>query len=451
MPYYDETFVNRSEKSPVRLTPTVQPIQTNNLDFVSMRSFRSRPSPLAKASSEVLDHVADPYAYFLANTNQERYAEQLKLRGLPSSGDPDRGHSFLMNRSLLAGRRFDVTRRSSSGTFSEFFGNAIILPDKGMNGTLSDSVHNGQFKTQANVPTVVDKYGQTAYAKVAPTTVVFDAAQFLGELREGLPRISVDILKGGLQFFKGLGSNYLSLEFGWKPFLDDIQNAAQSLISATKAFDSSKVNRRVHRRHRVPQETASWTEFVARESLHLQCGWGPNAGFAQTSLPVDVKSLYSKTFSRDLWFEGEFTSFLPLGFDPNDFLQRADQLINTKVTPAVLWELTPWSWLVDWSLKIQDSIVANQLAANDLLVMHYGYAMEHVVCTTSVQWDIVKVAPDPWSLISGVPTSGGYLKSDIRKSRVRANPYGFKVGGWGGLSTHQASILGALGLSQGIR
>jgi hypothetical protein len=139
-----------------------------------------------------------------------------------------------------------------------------------------------------------------------------------------------------------------------------------------------------------------------------------------------------------------FTFYLPLNFDPSSYVSKVNQLIDGKLSPATLWELSPWSWLVDWDLRIGDSIKANDLAKNDRLIMHYGYAMEHSVYTTDISWRL----RDPFnsSYYKVLPQKGGYLVKTEYKRRIRANPYGFKVANSGGLTASQLGILGALGL-----
>lgn len=145
------------------------------------------------------------------------------------------------------------------------------------------------------------------------------------------------------------------------------------------------------------------------------------------------------------WFEGEFTNFLPLGFDPTDFFQKLDLLVKVKWDPSTLWELAPWSWLIDWNLKIGDSIAANLQAANDRLVMHYGYAMETTVYTTECTWRRTSESKS----YSGVPQKGRWFTTSLHKRRLRANPYGFKVNSSSQpLTVGQNAILGALGLTK---
>jgi hypothetical protein len=148
-------------------------------------------------------------------------------------------------------------------------------------------------------------------------------------------------------------------------------------------------------------------------------------------------------------FEGEFSFFLPLTFDPDSYLSRLDVLTNLDMTAEVLWELAPWSWLVDWFLHLQDSIASNLLAANDRLIMHYGYAFEKTVYETELNWR--RTGSTASSIWFGIPSSGRYTATTTYKRRLRANPFGFQVGPDGSLSGNQMSILGALALTKGYR
>jgi hypothetical protein len=139
---------------------------------------------------------------------------------------------------------------------------------------------------------------------------------------------------------------------------------------------------------------------------------------------------------------------MPLGFDPSDYFQKLQLLIDPKITPSTLWELAPWSWLVDWNLRIGDTIRANEINANDRLVMHYGYAMEHSVYSTKVDWRKTSDVNGGILTVSGNPSFGIHHAQTEYKRRIRANPYGFRVGGVGSLTGGQTAILGALGLTK---
>jgi hypothetical protein len=175
-------------------------------------------------------------------------------------------------------------------------------------------------------------------------------------------------------------------------------------------------------------------------------GWGSTVATSTTGGTASYNLVKTSTSKR--WFEGEFSLFYPLKFDPESYLSRLDVLVNTKLTPRTLWELAPWSWLVDWNLRIGDTIKANELAANDNLIMHYGYAMEKTVYTTGLSWHQTSSPNVSGRIWNNFPNRGGYFATTTYKRRLRANPYGFQAGGQSALTGHQLGILGALGLTK---
>jgi hypothetical protein len=413
-----------------------------------------RGSPHRKAlglSTEVSNLSIDPYAGFLTQSSERKYQARLAERGLPAHGAPDRGHPFELQRHTISGKLPTWQWNSSSGVRRYVNTLAYVTPSNNLT-----SVHNGgSYNPIPYKESALDAFAQQAYNRSAPSSVVFDAGQFLGELREGLPNMSFQAFKNSAEFFRSLGSGYLGVEFGWKPFINDLIKAAKALGGATELL--SNQGERVHRKYSQPTFSDAGTQTTIGGLDHYYGHSGvllPDHQRALTGAAwfssgsgssILAESSMTKTRSVTRWFEGEFTSFYPLNFDPTNYFERLNQLVSVKLDPATLWELAPWSWMVDWFLRIGDSIEANQKASNDLLIMHYGYAMEHSVYTTQYSW---KPAGEIPSVYSGHPTSGVLFVSTEYKRRLRANPYGFRVGTLGSLSGSQLAILGALGLTK---
>jgi len=455
MPYYREEFVNSERPVSTWRNGSLVNSSTMVRDSATVMSFRSRPHPRSVRTTSISDIAADPYAYFLESTSRRKYHDRLRERGLQPSGDPDRGHTFELSKHIDTGLLHDVTRTATAFGVTEttvYNGARVLLVPP--TGAL-DTIHAGRIGFPAPYKeTGLDAFAQQAYARSAPDSVVFDAALFLGELREGLPRLVPELLQGSAGILKRAGSDYLNVEFGWKPLISDLQNAGRALLGATDML--SREGTRVHRRYSLPplrefgDQTLSGTAsiLIGNTKGVLTNQIGSETGFGTTtSSTMSATGHLSKSRSSRRWFEGEFSSFYPLGFDPTDYMQRLSVLLNPKITPSTLWELAPWSWLVDWNLRIGDTIRANEMNANDLLVMHYGYAMEHTVYTTEVSWRATAgtTGTTKWD---GLPIKGGYFSTTQYKRRLRANPYGFRVGGSGSLTGGQAAILGALGLTK---
>jgi len=451
MPYYKEQFVNAELTGVTTAGSAVTNSGPIVMDSTELMTFRSRPHRDAVWSKEQTASSVDPYASFLEQSSKLKYQARLKERGLAPEGEPDRGHSFELKRHTVVSKPTTVSW--FDGIRNNSYVNCYVYPTDGT-GKLT-SVHGGNvFNPAPYMETGLDAFAQQAYNRTAPTAVVFNAGQFLGELHEGLPRLVPELLQGSASLLKRAGSDYLNVEFGWKPFLADLQNAGKALLGATNSF--SQMGKRVHRRYQLPLlERSDSMTGTGIASLSVQWTRGVTTSHVPSSVPTSIGTsanlnteyTVGKYTRSQRWFEGEFTSFLPLRFDPNDYLQKLSVLMDPSITPSVLWELTPWSWLIDWNLRIGDTIRANELNANDRLIMHYGYAMEHTVYQTEVHWKNRAFVNTP-NVYTNRPLSGKLWGQTEYKRRLRANPYGFRVGGIGSLTGGQTAILGALGLTK---
>lgn len=457
MPYYREKFVNRTVEASTTQNGIVTASGTVALGHAEVTSFRTRPHSDAKTSVIVSDQSADPYAYFIESSSRKRYQARLAERGLKPEGAPDRGHSFELKRHTMVGNLQNSTFTTGSGASTTKFAyaNARLIPSI-VSGNEMNTVHNGTIVQPASYKeTGLDAFAQQAYLRSAPTAAVFDAGTFLGELHEGLPKLPSMFL--GKWGSRAWANDYLNIQFAWKPFIADIQNAARALSGATELLASQ--GKRVHRKYELPpilqadHRTFTGGMSVTEDNRDGFTAGTPAAGGASITSGspsgMTAESLYRKTRSSKRWFEGEFTSFLPLGFDPSDYWQRLALLLDPRITPATLYELAPWTWLVDWELRISDSIRANELHANDRLVMHYGFAMEHTVYTTEHSWKTTATDTATYNRWSpALPKKGGFFTTTEYKRRLRASPYGFRIGGAPALTSGQLQILGALGLKK---
>jgi hypothetical protein len=123
----------------------------------------------------------------------------------------------------------------------------------------------------------------------------------------------------------------------------------------------------------------------------------------------------------------------------------ADKLLGARITPEVLWNLTPWSWAVDWFTNVGDVIHNVSRFMNDGLVMHYGYIMRKRSVTReySHSGGVVRVANGTKPI--GILTQK--FKTTV-KERASATPWGFGLT-FGSFTNRQKAIMAALGLTRG--
>jgi len=238
-------------------------------------------------------------------------------------------------------------------------------------------------------------------------------------------------------FIKKLADGYLNFEFGWKPFKDDMQELINAVIHARKSIrqfqrDSGKP---VRRRYRFPVLTTT----SKRTGLNFNLLRPPGSENFNLWYPGSYPGTVTNTYVSEIWFSGAYTYLAPEDQTSNYIVAKAgevDHLLGINLTPADLWDLTPWSWLADWRYNIGTNLKNLSAFQEDNLVIKYGYLMAKQTFTTEVTLDapLYEVAPH-------------YTWTSVRKERIKASPYGFGKNPES-FSDTQWAILAALGLSK---
>lgn len=246
-----------------------------------------------------------------------------------------------------------------------------------------------------------------------------------------------------------VSDEWLNWQFGLQPIMHDAQKALTNMLDSQSLLENFQANsgKIVRRNFHFPliRETL-FTDDSATVAGRLSAS--SNNGLANQYAFVngDRYGVQSESVVRTIriWFEGAFTYYLQPDLKLVDKVARREQEINylfgTRVTPEVLWNLQPWSWLADWNVNIGTNIANAERLSSDGLVMKYGYLM----CETTIDHAIV---------LNGVPFKGGYtgpfttIFRTTRKQRVKASPFGFSTTPEH-FTLRQWSILGALGFTK---
>jgi len=290
--------------------------------------------------------------------------------------------------------------------------------------------------------------GTKAIANCIPTNPVVDGATAIGELKSGLPKlVGRELFKTKFKDYRKVGSEYLNVEFGWKPLISDLQAAAKSVTESEKILEQLKRDsgRNIRRRFVFPEETST-TEKTISSWASPQNGQATYSRLRYSS--GGVPTLVVTEVTTKTWFSGCFTYHLNLGNTLPDRVARqaaeARKLYGLELTPATVWNLAPWSWLADWNGSIGDVLHNVSRFSQDGLVMRYGYIMQSK--TAKVSYTM------PWNgRFNGSPKSTLTLTvTSQSKVRRRATPFGFGFN-MNTLNGRQLSILGALGISRSPR
>lgn len=356
----------------------------------------------------------------------------------------DIGGDFYTTRQYaqMGGKLWQRFTHSQNGTTYRYHGTITATPD-GSQGNLSSYFPPTMESSNA----LLDKAGATAISRCSPTNSVADLANFLGELmKEGLPSIVGSSLweKGTKSLLGKAAGEFLNVEFGWKPIVADVQKFATAVRTADAVLKQYErdAGRLVRRSYNFP---------VKQETTNTLIASNYKPSLYERSLPLinglPTGDLYRlREFSQRQWFSGAFTYGLPTGDSSprsmlEEYARRSDKLLGTSLTPELLWNLSPWSWVVDWFSNIGDVLENVSAATVHGQVLRYGYIMEHtVVRDTYTFWQTsnpfgIKVSPQSVTFVTET------------KKRRRATPFGFGLT-WEGFSPYQMAILAAVGITR---
>lgn len=442
MPYYNS--VNLEETVPRESTaytistgvPTSQRLAPMLTAGSKELGFRTRP-PKATTVSEIDSKVADPYSWF-ASLNEVKKRAAVANGFDASAFRTDKGHPWSLEKFRFNGKLLDCQYGSTGSTSrTHYIGYPQLL-------TLAGDSNGFHVPAASDLRSwAAVKYGQTA-----PTSDRFSVPAFVGELREGLPRLIPALLQGRASFFKGLGNDYLNVQFGWIPFLNDVRSIAETLYRATNGlfqpWGATHRSRGEQPNISMDSSSSPWTGGIVISGFD-PAGFGLTGSQAISFLGLNGQAIRSSRVEVRRWFEGEYVYLPKAGFNPGDHLERFETLMKTDLTPSDLWQLSPWSWLVDWFLDIGGAIEAYETATSSRVLSTYAYAMEETLTRKgSLIWSIT---PDANRYYAGPRSFAGEWVYH-RKLRIRANPFGFTLNPTVSLTALQLGILGALGLTR---
>lgn len=312
--------------------------------------------------------------------------------------------------------------------------------------TLISSVYNNAPVDPIPVRSAL---GSTAVNRCRPAQSHADISVSVIEMyREGIPQTlkSLSNMKDEVAHFRELTrankgrtlpSKYLEYEFGWKPLVADIRKASKAILESDRILEDLRRNsgRRMRRSYSFPATSST--------TLYKSDGTGPWPYLNSYLVQQTGGRTIDWTKTKKTWFSGEFVYTYPSAKRafPLQMISGANKLLGIKLTPEVIWNIAPWTWLSDWFTNTGD-IVANLSAiGEDNLVMRYGYLMQEA---SSVFRHTHRGVTIQGTNVVDATISGEF--TEIVKTRIGASPFGFGLT-YDGLDARQLAILGAIGLT----
>lgn len=301
--------------------------------------------------------------------------------------------------------------------------------------------------------------GRKLINSTIPTAPEVSLATMLGELKEKLPSLAGQTIARKGARPSSAGGEYLNVEFGWKPLIGDIEQLAKNVADVSKIIsqfrrDSGKpIRRRAHLDQTVERS------IVAAEALVLpmpRMNATDVSGFFFGTGPSTVYDVFDEHVN-DVWFSGAYSYHLSEAHDflgkVGEYEQLANQLLGTRITPETIWELTPWSWLLDWFGDFGTFVSNVSLLSGDSTVLRYGYVMHKTVSTRhrNVSGLLSNAYGQPivdrFGQHATTPSSISARWEVTTKQRTRATPYGFGLN-IAEFTPRKWAILAALGLTK---
>lgn len=341
--------------------------------------------------------------------------------------EPFRQKNFLDDGGLLQIRK-GYWRVSSEGTgiVTPWLSNTRVR--YGFHAINSGEIHNGH-DIKDLLPDIDDcdlsAFHAQAYAKLKPTKPLLDLATFIAEARD-LPRL----LKGRLEEMKDISDWWLALQFGWKPLLADIEDFIKSLNDFDERFRFLIRNngKPVRRRMKLLSDSGSGNLRSSNGigiTRNTYVDW-PGRSARTSAWKYNVRHQWT----REVWASGEFMFYLGDVSLPATETRIKSRLWGLKVTPAVVWNALPWSWLFDWCSNIGYILEGLSEEIADRTFARYLYVMGQTNRTYT--WS----GTDGWY--------GGSIDHVYEsKAREICHPFGLSFGA--SLSPLQFSILAAIG------
>lgn len=366
----------------------------------------------------------------------------------------DTGHEF---RSWK--RRFSVNLRHAS--LESSFNGSFQDPNYRIRyeGPVYPSWTSTTWPGENSLPfTALDQLGRKAIQFTNPTAPEAGLASAFIELREGIPHligaslrkaVSGSAKKRGSKVAKAAGDELLNWEFGYKPLANDIAKAALAVLDFQKKLDRLIAGSGQVTRARAHLDTDTTLQFIPDmgepANLYLPRMNATRVEDRFYGSGIQKVSL-TKSSTREVWFSGAYTYWLDTSEDFGSKLRLysdlANSLLGASITPEVVWNVTPWSWLIDWFTDTGTFFSNVSALQSDHQVLRYAYIM----CKTTDVWT-KSVEGIPVRPGSNFPAGGvASTYTTVTKQRRQATPYGFGID-IGGLSSRRWSILGALGMS----
>lgn len=305
-------------------------------------------------------------------------------------------------------------------------------------------------------------YVSKAWNAAKPRIEHASAFEFIAELRE-FPELLRDSVRRFREIYKAAGGNFqtralapkrvakdfLGANFGWIPVVRDIGDFVDTYNNSARIIDriSRDNGRTVRRKTRVYSDVSETIIDQGNGDKFVPITFGGTGGssFYPINSPGPTWELVEK-LTTEYWGVGKFRYYRPEfdralpGFnDPFAAFKRHRAIYGARLSPANVYNIVPWTWLVGWFSNAGDYVNRVSDFLTDGLVAEYFYVMVHQKRE--------RILRGFYPFTSGAITVEARRIVETKQRLGADSPYGFGLS-WDQLDPRKLAILTALGITQ---
>lgn len=269
---------------------------------------------------------------------------------------------------------------------------------KGPTQRISRSTHDVWASAyRANAASTLSKQGPALVAKCLPTSRLFNLTYNIAELRE-LPRLLRDAV-----------ARLRSME----KVLHDIQNTGSLYLEYKFAWESTV--RAVLQLLKIPEQISKRINYLLKRNgklttLHFKRSWSEplssSPSFAYEIYPYDVVlDSASVRGVHNVELRCAINSRIELPHVDVPKLREIlyQELLGADIRPSDIYNLVPWTWLIDWFGGLGDYVSCLETLYNDPSLINYGFLS--YVSTGEIKSELkLKADGSKATAITGNPT-----------------------------------------------
>lgn len=400
---------------------------------------------LGLRSLGVSSHIGNPtgttYSYNSPRTERLTYSTSNPSK----HGVFTEGSGFIVDKTIFSVNPGNC-KKVDNGTFKRNYTGGFV-PKDGFGGSSL-----GGYPSLSTPLLNLDYYGAKGFNRMRPNKALYDLGTFVGELRDfrGYTQSVMSRFRELRRGLRGLSrsaaSNYLDYEFGLGATIRD------ALDILHKQQELNKRIRQLVRDNGKPVRRRGVVETVESSTSTTS-----TAKYGALSYPILPSQFYGSLESEmnqnvslkiRYWFSGRFRYYIDGRLSGLTEKQLSDAALRRLTGTdfdhvgryvTLVWELMPWSWLIDWASNVGDVLANASAAATDNLIADYAYIMGEYEHTTSTDVTV--------RMLHGATCYCNRTRVQISKQRSGASPYGFGLGdSW--LTPRRSAILTAIGMTK---